>query len=168
METVGVATGGDQQICSRVGSYAKGFDQRRCRRLNGPFNLGPQVLDLLAELTVTTGKRTKCVLGRCRGVPQTTRAEASAPRSEGIGAETIKRSRSSAGAVRTSAFIWLTACVRAFTAESFALLSIRIISTSPSPDLGVSVLIVKPDRPDRAGSCSPAVSPREFLDAPRR
>ena len=35
-------------------------------------------------------------------------------------------------------------------------------------DLGVSVLIVKPDRPDRAGSCSPAVSPREFLDAPRR
>ena len=38
----------------------------------------------------------------------------------------------------TRAFIWLTAWVRALTAESLALLSIRIISTSPSPDLGVA------------------------------
>ena len=47
-------------------------------------------------------------------------------------------SRSSAGAVRTSAFIWLTAWVRAITAEFLALLSMRIISTSPLPDLGVA------------------------------
>ena len=32
----------------------------------------------------------------------------------------------------------------------------------------VSVLIVKPDRPDKMGSRSRAVSPREFLDGPRR
>ena len=38
----------------------------------------------------------------------------------------------------TKAFIWLRAWVRALTAESFALLSMRIISTSPSPDLGVA------------------------------
>jgi hypothetical protein len=47
-------------------------------------------------------------------------------------------SRSLAGAVTTRAFIWLPAWVRDFTAESLALLSIRIISTSPSPDLGVA------------------------------
>ena len=91
METVGVATGGDQQICSRVGSYAKGFDQRRCRRLNEPFNLGLQVLDFLAELTVTTGKRTECVLGCCRGIVRTTGAEAFASFNKGAGAQTIKR-----------------------------------------------------------------------------
>ena len=47
-------------------------------------------------------------------------------------------SRSSAGAVTTRAFIWLMAWVRALTAESLVLLNIRIISTSPSPDLGVA------------------------------
>ena len=36
------------------------------------------------------------------------------------------------------AFIWLIAWVRALTAESLVLLNIRIISTSPSPDLGVA------------------------------
>ena len=45
-------------------------------------------------------------------------------------------SRSSAGAVKTRAFIWLTVWVRALTAESFVLLSMRIISTSPLPDWG--------------------------------
>ena len=40
--------------------------------------------------------------------------------------------------IEAKALIWLTAWVRAFTAESLALLSIRSISTSPSPDLGVA------------------------------
>ena len=57
-------------------------------------------------------------------------------------------SRSSAGAVTTRAFIWLTAWVRALTAESLALLSIRIISVSPSPDLGVA--LATPARTARA------------------
>ena len=47
-------------------------------------------------------------------------------------------SRSWVGAVTTRAFIWFTVCVRALTAESLALFSMRIISTSPSPDLGVA------------------------------
>ena len=34
-----------------------------------------EILDFLAELTVTTGKRTECVLGCCRGIVRTTRAE---------------------------------------------------------------------------------------------
>ena len=48
-------------------------------------------------------------------------------------------SRSPAGAVTTQAFIWLTAWVRALTAESLVLLSMRIISISPSLDLGVAL-----------------------------
>ena len=50
------------------GSYSKRFDQCWCRSLDEPFELGLQVLDFLAELTVTTGKRTECVLGCCRGI----------------------------------------------------------------------------------------------------
>ena len=61
-------------------------------------------------------------------------------------------SRSSAGAVTTRAFIWLAACVRALTAESLALLSMRIISTSPSPDFGVA-------------SATPASTPRAAISA---
>ena len=79
MESVWVAAGGDQQVRGRVGSYAKGFDQCWCHRLDELFELGLQVLDLLAESAVTTGKRTKCVLGRCSWTLQTTEAEASAP-----------------------------------------------------------------------------------------
>ena len=55
-------------------------------------------------------------------------------------------------AVTTRALIWLTAWVRAFTAESLALLSIRSISTSPSPDLGVA-------------SATPAITARAAISA---
>ena len=73
------------------GPTAEGFDQCWCRSLDEPFKLGLQVLDLLAELTVTTGKRTECVLGRCRGIVQATGAEASASFNKGAGGQTIKR-----------------------------------------------------------------------------
>ena len=59
--------------------------------LDEPFELGLQVLDFLAELTVTTGKRTECVLGCCRGIVRTTGAEAFASFNKGAGAQTIKR-----------------------------------------------------------------------------
>ena len=81
-------------------SYAEGFDQCWCRSLGKPFKLGLQVLDLLAELTVTTGKRAKSILGRCRGIVQATccrgivqatGAEASATFNKGAGGQTIKR-----------------------------------------------------------------------------
>ena len=49
-----------------------------------------------------------------------------------------------------NAHLWLRAWVRALTAESLALLSIRIISTSPSPDLGVA-------------SATPASTPRAAI-----
>ena len=87
----GIAAGGDQQGRSRVGSYSKRFDQCWCRSLDEPFELGLQVLDFLAELTVTTGKRTECVLGCCRGIVRTTGAEAFASFNKGAGAQTIKR-----------------------------------------------------------------------------
>lgn len=44
--------------------------------------------------------------------------------------------RTSAGAVRTNAFIWFMACVRAFSAESLATFRTRIISTLRVPDFG--------------------------------
>ena len=47
-------------------------------------------------------------------------------------------SRSSDGPVTTGVFIWLMAWLRALPAESLALLSMRIISTAPWPDLEVA------------------------------
>ena len=105
---------------------------RARRRTCESFKLGLQVVDLLAELG--SGMYLAAAMGPSRRpgrkpLQRVTRARVARP---------SRVSRSWAGAVTTRAFIWLMAWVRALTAESFALLSIRIISTSPSPDLGVA------------------------------
>ena len=70
------------------GSYAEDTDQGwRCRQ-GEPFQLGLQVVDLLAELIVAASQRAKSILGRRRGIVQATDTEALAPRGEGAGGET--------------------------------------------------------------------------------
>ena len=54
----------------------------RCRQ-GEPFQLGLQVVDLLAELIVVASQRAKSILGRRRGIVQATDTEALAPRGEG-------------------------------------------------------------------------------------
>ena len=147
-EAFGVATSRDQEGSCRVGSYTEDADQRwRCRP-GEPRQFCFQVVDLLAEFTVAAGQRAKGVfaadVGLTRGpgrnlLHRATRATVDRP---------SRLSRSSAGAVTTRAFIWLMAWVRALTAEIWAVLSIRIISTSPWPDLGVAS--ATPARTERA------------------
>ena len=56
VEAFRVAPGSDQEGRRRVGSYAEDADQcRRCRP-GESFELGLQVVDLSAELTVAAGK----------------------------------------------------------------------------------------------------------------
>ena len=66
MEAFRVAPSSDQQCRRGVWSYAEDTDQGwRCRP-GESFQLGLQVVDLLAELIVAAGQRAKTVLGRRR------------------------------------------------------------------------------------------------------
>lgn len=88
-ETFGIAPSSDQEGRRRVGSHAEDADQRRRCRLSEPHQLGFQVVDLIAELTVAAGQRAKGVLGCCRGIDQWTGAEALAPSGQSAGGEPI-------------------------------------------------------------------------------
>ena len=64
MKASRVAPSGGQESRRGVGPYAKDIDQRRCRRPSKALQVGLQVVDLRAELTVAAGQRAKSVLGR--------------------------------------------------------------------------------------------------------
>ena len=138
VEAVRVTPCSNEEGRRRVWSYAEAIHQGWGCRPCESLDLGLQVLYLITELTVATGKGAKSILGRRGGTLQTTRPEALGPGDKGSSGEASECSRSRAGAVTTRAFIWLIAWVRALTAESLVLLNTRIISTSPSPDLGVA------------------------------
>ena len=74
----------------QVGSIRREALETVPKPLDEPFKLGHQVLDLPAEFTIATGKRTKCVLGSRCGTVQTTRAEPAASFGESAGRETIE------------------------------------------------------------------------------
>ena len=83
VEVFRVTPSSDQECRGGVGSYAEDTDQGwRCRQ-GEPFQLGLQVVDLLAELIVVASQRAKSILGRRRGIVQATDTEALAPRGEG-------------------------------------------------------------------------------------
>ena len=86
-----VTPGSDQEVGRRVGSYAEDTDQGWRGRPGESIELGLQVADLLAELTVAAGKGAQSVPGRCQGTVQTTGTEALATRDQGTGSETIER-----------------------------------------------------------------------------
>ena len=67
------------------GPMPEDVDQGRRCRSGQPIQLCLQVLDLLAELTISTGKRSKSVLGRRRGIVQTAGTEAGTPCGESGG-----------------------------------------------------------------------------------
>ena len=104
------------------------------------FQLGLQIVDLLVELKVAACKGPKGVFGRRGGILENDPdgSSCTAPRGQWPSDRRVILVVL-AGAVTTRAFIWLTAWVRALTAEPLVLLSIRIISISPSPDLGVAL-----------------------------
>ena len=114
-------TAGRNQQCSRsVGSYSEDADESGGCPPGQLFQLGLKNADLPIELKVAAGKGPKGVLGRRCGILQATRTEALAARCEGVTSDRQCLSQY-AGAVTTRAFIWLTAWVRAFTAESLVL-----------------------------------------------
>ena len=68
------------KILTRAGAAVRGES----------IELGLEVVDLLAELTVAAGKGAKRVPARGHGTVQTTGTEALAARDEGTGGETIE------------------------------------------------------------------------------
>ena len=90
METIRIVPCSNHECRRSVGSYAEDADQAWRNQTGESFQLGFQVLDLLAKLTVTAGKGSKSVLGRRRGIVQTTRMEARASRREGSCGETVE------------------------------------------------------------------------------
>ena len=91
VEALGVTPSSDHEGRRRVGSYAEDADQGWGCGPDEPIQFGLQILDLLTELTVAAGKRSKSVLGSRRGIVQATRTEAGVPRCQGTGGETIER-----------------------------------------------------------------------------
>ena len=87
VEAVRVTPCSNEEGRRRVWSYAEavhqGWDCRPCESLD----LGLQVLYLITELTVATGKGAKSILGRRGGTLQTTRPEALGPGDKGSSGE---------------------------------------------------------------------------------
>ena len=80
VETVRVTPGSNEEGRRRVWPYAEAIYQSWGCRPCKSIELGLQVVDLLAELTVAAGKGAQGVSGRCQGTIQTTGAEALAAR----------------------------------------------------------------------------------------
>ena len=76
----GLLPGSNEEGRRRVWSYAEAIYQDWGCRPGKSIELGLQVEDLLAELTVAAGKRAQGVPGRCQGTVQTTGTEALATR----------------------------------------------------------------------------------------
>ena len=83
VETVRVTPGSNEEGRCRVWSYAEAIHQGWGCRPCESLDLGLQVLYLIAELTVATGKGAKSILGRLSRTLQTTRPEALAPGAPG-------------------------------------------------------------------------------------
>ena len=155
MEAIRVAPGSNEESCRCVWSYAKALHQGWGYRPGESLQLGLQVLSLLTELTVAAGKGPKSTLGRRHGPVHTTGPKVLAPGDKGGSSEATQGLTKFGRGRDDQGLIWLKAWVRALTAESLALLSIRIISTSPSPDLGVA--LATPASTARAAAISASV-----------
>ena len=91
VEAVRVTPGSNEEGRRRVWSYAEAIYQGWGCRPGKSIELGLEVEDLLAELTVAAGKGAQGVPGRCQGTVQTTGTEVLAARDQGTGSETIER-----------------------------------------------------------------------------
>ena len=87
VEAVRVTPGSNEEGRRRVWSYAEAIHQGWGCRPCESLDLGLQVLYLITELTVATGKGAKSILGRRGGTLQTTRPEALGPGDKGSSGE---------------------------------------------------------------------------------
>src|SRR5829696_1481345 len=159
-EPIGVVPGGDQQRPGRVGADPKQGHQPRRRRGGEPVQLGVQHRQFGREGLVAAAQGPQAERAAATGVvtgPSSSPAVVWTSR-------TVDRSRScsrsSAGAVTTSALSALMAWVRALIAVARATRSERIISTWPSPALGML--------PWLAWTARAAASASSGSDLPRR
>ncbi len=87
VEAVMVTPGSNEEGRRRVWSYAEAIHQGWGCRPCESLDLGLQVLYLITELTVATGKGAKSILGRRGGTLHTTRPEALGPGDKGSSGE---------------------------------------------------------------------------------
>ncbi len=90
METVRVTPGSNEEGSRRVWPYAEAIHQGWGCRPCESLDLGLQVLYLIAELAVATGKGAKGISGRRGGILQTTGPEALAPGDKSSSGETTE------------------------------------------------------------------------------
>jgi len=139
VQPLGVVPERGQELAGDFGADAGQCDQARSGRGHQRAEFDVSFADLLAEVLVATGKTAQRGLGGGLGVGNVAgRAQVA------ISTVVVRErscSRSSAGAVTSSALSWLVVWLRALTALPRATRSARIASTRPSRPLGVPVAV---------------------------